>query len=186
VSAVGKPLSRVEGRAKVTGGALYTADAAPTGALHGVLVNSTIASGRVKRMDTRNALKSAGVVGVFTSANMMRFKPLPSPWDHLRPHGQRYLPLQDDEIHYAGQPIALVVAKTLDQAAYAGTLLDIDYELEQPVVWNADAATAKAIDPPDVLWPVNSSVGNPRAGLDAGAVKINQVYTTSDRHHCQM
>jgi CO/xanthine dehydrogenase Mo-binding subunit len=39
------------------------------------------------------------------------------PWSHLRPQGQTYLPLQDDKIHYAGQPVAIVVAETLDQAA---------------------------------------------------------------------
>ena len=185
MSVVGKPLSRVEGRKKVTGGALYTADAAPTGTVHGSLVNSTIANGRIERLNTQAAAAAPGVVDVFTSANMTRFKPLPNPWDHNRPHGQRYLPLQDDRIHYAGQPIALVVAETLDQAAYAGTLIEADYEIERPIVWNEETA-AQAYDPPQFLWPVNSSVGNPKAGLADGAVKIDAVYSTSDRHHCQM
>ena len=52
MSAIGKPLSRVEGRKKVTGGAIYTADAAPEGAYHAAIVNSTIANGRVKRLNT--------------------------------------------------------------------------------------------------------------------------------------
>jgi len=185
LSAVGKPLSRVEGRKKVTGGALYTADAAPTGTLHGSLVNSTIASGRVKRLNIEAAVAAPGVVGIFTSANMTRFKPLPDPWDHNRPHGQRYMPLQDDQILYAGQPIALVVAETLDQAAFAGTLIEVDYEAKQPIVWNEETAK-QAYDPPQFLWPVNSSVGNTEAGLADGAVKIEAVYTTPDRHHCQM
>jgi xanthine dehydrogenase YagR molybdenum-binding subunit len=185
VSVVGKPLSRVEGRKKVTGSALYTADVAPTGTLHGSLVNSTIASGRVKRLNIAAAVAAPGVVGIFTSANMTRFKPLPDPWDHNRPHGQRYIPLQDNQILYAGQPIALVVAETLDQAAYAGTLMEVDYEIKQPIVWNEETAK-QAYDPPQFLWPVNSSVGNPKAGLADGAVKIEAVYTTPDRHHCQM
>jgi xanthine dehydrogenase YagR molybdenum-binding subunit len=178
-------LSRVEGRKKVTGGALYTADTAPTGTLHGSLVNSTIASGRVKRLNIAAAVAAPGVVGILTSANMTRFKPLPDPWDHNRPHGQRYIPLQDDQILYAGQPIALVVAETLDQAAYAGTLIEVDYEIKQPIVWNEETAK-QAYDPPQFLWPVNSSVGNPNAGLADGAVKIEAVYTSPDRHHCQM
>ena len=70
MSAVGKPWSRVEGRKKVTGGALYTADVAPTGTLHGSLVNSTIASGRVKRLKIAAAVAAPGVVGIFSSANM--------------------------------------------------------------------------------------------------------------------
>src|SRR6202035_212418 len=101
------------------------------------------------------------------------------------PHGQRYLPLQDDLVHYAGQPIALVVAETLDQAAFAGTLIEVEYETERPVVWNERTA-AQAYDPPQILWPVNSSVGKPQEGLAAGAVKVEAVYTTSDRCHCQM
>ena len=185
MSVVGQPVSRAEGRKKVTGGAKYTADAAATGAFHATLVNSTIANGRVRRINTDSAARAPGVVGIFTSANMFRFKPLPTPWDHNRPHGQRYLPLQDDRIHYAGQPIALVVAKTLDQAAHAGTLIEVDYEAERPIVWNEETA-AKAYDPPQFLWPVNSSVGDSRAGLTAGSVKIEAVYSTPDHHHCQM
>jgi xanthine dehydrogenase YagR molybdenum-binding subunit len=185
MSAVGQPLSRAEGRNKVTGRVKYTADAAPTDAYHAALVNSTIASGRVRSLSTEKAERAPGVVGIFTAANMFRFKPLPTPWDHNRPHGQRYLPLQDDRIHYAGQPIALVVAETLDQAAYAGTLIEVDYEAERPIVWNEETA-AKAYDPPQFLWPVNSSVGDSRAGLAAAPVKIEAVYSTPDRHHCQM
>jgi xanthine dehydrogenase YagR molybdenum-binding subunit len=116
---------------------------------------------------------------------MIRFKPLPNPWDHNRPHGQRYLPLQDDQIHYAGQPIALVVAKTLDQAAYAGSLIEVEYEIKRPILWS-DETAVQAYDPPQFLWPVNSSVGNPQAGLAEGDVKIEAVYSTPDRHHCQM
>lgn len=185
MNAVGQPLSRAEGRAKVTGGARYTADAAPSGALHGALVHSTIANGRIARLDTRAAAAAPGVVGVFTHANMMRFRPLPTPWDHNRPHGQRYQPLQDDQIHYAGQPIALIVAETLDQAAYAGTLVEAEYEAQPPKVWSAETA-AQAYDPPQFLWPVNTKVGDPAAGLAAGPVKIEAVYTIPDRHHIQM
>src|SRR6202035_2754960 len=169
-----KPLSRVEGRKKVTGGAIYTADAAPEGTYHAALVNSTIANGRVKRLNTEDAARAPGVVSIFTSANMIRFKSLPTPWDHNRPHGQRYLPLQDDLIHYAGQPIALVVAETLDQAAFAGTLIEVKYETEPPVVWSERTA-ARAYDPPQTLWPVNSSVGKPQEGLATGAVNVEAV-----------
>ena len=185
MSVVGEPLSRVDGGKKVTGGALYTADAAPTGALHGSLVNSTIASGRIKRLDVSAAGVAPGVVGIFTSANMARFRPMPDPWDHNLPHGQNYVPLQDDQILYAGQPIALVVADTLDQAVYAGTLIGVEYAIEQPIIWSEETAK-QAYDPPQFLWPVNSSVGDPEAGLADGPVKIEAVYTTPDRHHCQM
>src|SRR6202035_373390 len=126
MNAVGQPISRIDGRLKVTGGARYTADI-PFGEIaHAAIVHSTIANGRTVSIDTAAAGKAPGVLAVFTHHNMPRMNPVP--WSHLRPQGQTYLPLQDDQIHYTGQPVALVVAATLDQAAYAGTLIKVAYE----------------------------------------------------------
>jgi len=91
------------------------------------------------------------------------------------PYGQGYLPLQDDQIHYAGQPVVLVVANTLDQAACAGTLVKVEYDVKPPVVFNAETAK-RAFDPPQFLWPVSSSVGDPAKAVVDGAVKIESVY----------
>jgi xanthine dehydrogenase YagR molybdenum-binding subunit len=124
-------------------------------------------------------------LAVFTHRNMPRMNPTPKPWSHLRPHGQGYLPLQDGRIHYAGQPIAVVVAETRDQASYAGTLIRIEYEAQPPVVFGPQTAN-EAVEPPQFLWPVSSSVGDAEQGIAAGAVKIEQTYTTADRHHNQM
>jgi len=185
MNSVGQPLSRLDGRLKVTGGAHYTADVPLPGALHGAIVHSTIANGRTISIDASAAERAPGVVAVFTYRNMPRMNPTPKPWSHLHPYGQGYLPLQDDWIHYAGQPVALVIAKTLDQAAFAGTLVRIKYDVKPAVVFNAETAK-HAVDPPRFLWPVTSSVGDPTKGLADGAVKIEQVYTTADRHHNQM
>ncbi len=185
MNAIGQPLSRADGRLKVTGRARYTADVRLDGALHASIVHSTIANGRVIALDIASAEKAPGVVAVFTAHTMPRLNPTPRPWSHLRPHGQSYLPLQDDSIHYAGQPIALVVARTLVQATYAGRLIKADYEASPPAVFNANTAR-KAIDPPQFLWSVNSSVGDAAKGLANADVRIEQVYTTADRHHNQM
>ena len=125
------------------------------------------------------------MLAVFTHHNMPRINPTPKSWSHLHPHGQGYLPLQDDKIHYAGQPIALLVATTRDQAMHAGTLISAEYEAEQPVVFNRRIAM-EAVDPSQFLWPVASSVGDAARGIRDGAVRIEQTYTTSDRHHNQM
>ena len=111
MNAIGQSISRADGRLKVTGGARYTADIPVAGAAHAAIVHSTIANGRTVSIDTTAAEKAPGVIAVFTHRNMPRMNPTPKPWSHLRPHGQGYLPLQDDQIHYAGQPIALVVAR---------------------------------------------------------------------------
>jgi len=185
MSSVGQPLSRLDGRLKVTGGAQYTADVPLKGALHGTIVHSTIANGRTISIDTGPAERAPGVVATFTYRSMPRMNPTPKPWSHLHPFGQGYLPLQDDQIHYAGQPVALVIANTPDQAAYAGTLVKVEYDGKPPMVFNAETAK-RAIDPPQFLWPVSSSVGDPAKGLADGAIRIEGVYTTPDRHHNQM
>jgi xanthine dehydrogenase YagR molybdenum-binding subunit len=184
MSAIGQSISRMEGPLKVTGRARYTGDIRVSGAVPAALVQSTIANGRIASIDT-SAAEDAGVLAVFTHRNMPRMNPTPKPWSHLHPHGQGYLPLQDDKIHYAGQPIALVVASKLDQAVQAGTLIKVQYDVARPVVFDAEATRA-AIDPPQFLWPVASSVGDADKGIAAGAVRISETYATSDRHHNQM
>ena len=185
MNAIGQPISRFDGRLKVTGAARYTADIPLADATHAAIVHSTIANGRTVSIDTAAAEKAPGVVAVFTHRTMPRMNPTPKPWSHLHPHGQSYLPLQDDQIHYAGQPIALVIAGTLDQATYAGTRIRVEYDARRPAVFGPQA-TKKAVDPPQFLWPVASSVGDADKAVAAAAVKIEQTYTTSDRHHNQM
>jgi xanthine dehydrogenase YagR molybdenum-binding subunit len=185
MNAIGKPISRFDGRLKVTGSADYTADIAITGALQGALVSSTIANGHISSLDTSCGENAPGVVAVFTYHNMPRMNPTPKPWSHLHPHGQSYLPLQDDQILYADQPIALVVAATRDQATYAGTLIRVDYEVKPPVVFGPQSAK-DAVDPPQFLWPVASSVGDADTAIATAEVRIDQTYTTTDRHHNPM
>jgi xanthine dehydrogenase YagR molybdenum-binding subunit len=182
---IGAPVSRADGRLKVTGRAAYTADIPVADATHAAIVHSTIANGRTVSIDTRTAEKAPGVLAVFTHRNMPRMNPTPKPWSHLHPHGQRYLPLQDDRIHYAGQPIALVVATTRDQAIHAGTLIAVQYQPERAIFFNRETAR-EAVDPPQFLWPVASSVGDAEKGIREGVLRIAQTYTTSDRHHNQM
>ena len=185
MNAVGQPLSRFDGRLKVTGAARYTADISIQGAVHASIVSSSIAHGRTTAIDTTAAEKAPGVLAVFTHRNMPRMNPTPKPWSHLHPHGQSYLPLQDDKILYADQPIALVVAETLAQAAYAGTLVMTEYEVQLPVVFGSQTLK-DAVQPPQFLWPVSSSVGDADAAIAASPVRIEQTYSTSDRHHNQM
>jgi xanthine dehydrogenase YagR molybdenum-binding subunit len=184
MNAVGQPISRVDGRLKVAGGARYTADIPLGGVAHVAIVYSTIANGRTVSIDTAAAEKAPGVLVVLTHKNMPRMNPVP--WSHLRPQGQTYLPLQDDQIHYAGQPIALVVAATLDQATYAGTLIKASYEAHSPAVFDLRTAKEDAVEPPQRMWPLSSLVGDPDKAIRDAAVKIERTYTMPDRHHNPM
>ena len=180
MTAVGQPISRVDGRRKVTGGARYTADVPAPAAAHAVMVHSKIARGRVVSIDTAASERVSGVLTVLTHQNVPRMKALP--WSHLHPQGQTYLPLQDDDIHYAGQPVAVVVAETPNQAAYAGTLIEITYEADRPVVFRQQMAN-EAVVPAQRMWPLASSIGDADKAIADAAVKIERVYTMPDRHH---
>jgi xanthine dehydrogenase YagR molybdenum-binding subunit len=184
MNAVGQPISRIDGRLKVTGGARYTADLPFAAMTHAAIVYSTIANGRIVTIDAAVAEKAPGVLAVITHTNMPRMNRLP--WSHLRPQGQTYLPLQDDKIHYAGQPVALVVAATLDQATYAGTLIKVAYEADPPVVFDLRTAQEDAVEPPQRMWPLSSLVGDTDKALANAAIKIEQTYTMPDRHHNPM
>jgi xanthine dehydrogenase YagR molybdenum-binding subunit len=185
MNAIGQPISRIDGRLKVSGAARYTADIPIANVAYGVIVQSTIANGRTVSIDTAETEQAPGVLAVFTHRNMPRMNPTPRPWSHLHPHGQSYLPLQDDRILYADQPIALVVATTHDQAAYAGTLISVEYETQPPAIFNRQTAK-DAVQPPQFLWPVASSVGNADKAISTSPVKLEQTYATADRHHNQM
>ncbi len=140
MNVIGQPISRIDGRLKTTGGAHCTSDIPIAGIVHGVIVDSTIANGRTVSIDSSAAEQAPGVIKVFTHRNMPRMNPTPKPWSHLHPHGQSYLPLQDDQILYADQPIALVVARAHDQAAFAGTLIRVEYETQPALVFDRQTA----------------------------------------------
>jgi xanthine dehydrogenase YagR molybdenum-binding subunit len=184
MNAVGQPISRIDGRLKVTGGARYTADIRLGTIVHAAIVYSTIANGRIVSIDTAVAESAPGVLAVLTHKNMPRMQTLP--WSHLHPQGQTYLPLQDDQIHYPGQPVALVIAATLDQATYAGTLVEVQYEPRVPRVFDLRTAKEDAIEPSQRMWPLSSSVGDADKAIAAAAVKIEHTYTMPDRHHNPM
>ncbi len=129
VTPVGEPRDRVDGRLKVTGKATYAAEAPVQGCVHAVIVQSTIARGKITAIDSAAAEKSPGVLAVITRQNMPKLDEASK-----KMSAEKRLPLSDDEIHYAGQHVAVVVAESLDQAKWAAKLLKISYAEEKPVV----------------------------------------------------
>src|SRR6516225_5701317 len=128
-SNIGQPLTRRDGVLKVTGRARFAADNCQPGMLHAVLAVSQIARGRVIFLDVEAAKRQPGVVEVMTPANR---PPLAlDPDAKTNPFMFRLDLLQNDRVRYAGQPIALVIAETLEAATEAATLLSPRYEAEQ-------------------------------------------------------
>jgi xanthine dehydrogenase YagR molybdenum-binding subunit len=130
---VGKPLVRVEGREKVTGKAKYSAEFPLPGLTYGVLATSTIAKGKIQSIDTTLAMREPGVLAVLTHQNLPKLAKTPNDDAGKKDIGapQGFLPLTGDEIFYSAQPIALVVADTLDHAIHAATLVKVTYQPEQ-------------------------------------------------------
>ena len=127
-SPIGQPISRVDGRAKVTGAARYAADWPAPGLLYGYVVSSEIARGKIEKIDLTEALAIEGVVQVFTHENAPSLAGADRKYrDDIAPPGSPFRPLHDAEIHFSGQPIALVVARTFEIARYAASIVRVTY-----------------------------------------------------------
>ena len=128
---IGKPTSRVDGRAKVTGARSTppstTSATSPTASSF----RRDIAKGRITRIDTSEALRVAGVFEVFTHENRPRMAGTTRTYrDEVAPPGSPFRPLYDDEIKFSGQPVALVVADNCELARYAASLVRVEYSAE--------------------------------------------------------
>src|SRR3954470_63414 len=126
---IGTATSRVDGHAKVTGAAKYAAEVNTTNLAHGSVVTSTIAKGRIARLDVSKALSVDGVIDVLTHENRPRMADADSAYkDDVAPDGSPFRPLYDDRILFNGQPIALVVAEGPEIAQFAASLVRVDYD----------------------------------------------------------
>jgi xanthine dehydrogenase YagR molybdenum-binding subunit len=131
---LGAAISRIDGRAKVTGAAKYAAEFNVNGLAHGVVVGSRIARGRILRIDASDALRVEGVIDVLTHQNRPAMADSDKSYqDDVAPEGSPFRPLYNDRILFNGQPIALVVAEEPEIARFAASLVHVDYAVEAHV-----------------------------------------------------
>ena len=131
---IGTATSRVDGRAKVTGAAKYAGEFNTIGLAHASVVTSTIAKGRIARIDASEALSVEGVIDVLTHENRPPMASADSAYkDDLAPEGSPFRPLYDDKIWFSGQPVALVVAEEPEIARFAASLVRVQYDAETHV-----------------------------------------------------
>jgi xanthine dehydrogenase YagR molybdenum-binding subunit len=179
----GQPLTRRDGVLKVTGAAKYAADRHPPGMLYAALATSTIARGRVAFLDVAAAKAHPGVIEVITPAN----RPVlaQDPDEKTNPFMFRLDLLQSDRVRYANQPIAIVVAETLEAATQGAALLAPRYEVEPARVGlDADESFVPAAVGPG--FPTQAQRGDVAAGLAAAGKKIAATYETPAQYHNQM
>ena len=179
-SNLGQPLTRRDGVLKVTGAARYAADHHPAGMLYAVLAVSSIARGRVASLDVRAAKAHPGVVEVMTPANRPRLAQDPD--EKSNPFMFRLDLLQNDRVRYANQPIAVVIAKTLEAATEGATLLSPRYHVE-PTRIGLDAGESFVPPAVGVGSPSEVHRGDVEAGLAAASKRIEATYETPSQYH---
>jgi len=183
---VGKPMNRVDGRLKVTGGARYSAEFSLENLVHAVLVPSAIARGRIKSIDTSTAEKSPGVLAILTHLNIPKVVSMPA-FTAGGAVAESRIPLQDANVYYSGQHIGVVIADTLEHATHAAALVRVTYE-EQPPVTAMERKQERAIVPKEKVAgkPPDTWRGNLAQGLAQADVRVVETYTTPTEHHNPM
>ncbi|MGY2052030.1 molybdopterin cofactor-binding domain-containing protein [Methylobacterium sp. JK268] len=174
---VGRPIDRVEGPLKVTGHAPYAYESRELGnPAYGFVVTASIARGRIRAIDAGAAEAMPGVVHVLTHRNA---PPQGEKKEQVAPL------LTGPEIRHVGQPVALVVAETFEQARAAAAAIRIAYDGEAPRAVLRDAIPDAQV-PPQAASPPDSSRGDFDAGFAAAPVKLDVTYTTPVQSHAMM
>jgi xanthine dehydrogenase YagR molybdenum-binding subunit len=177
---VGKPLNRVDGRLKVTGGARYAYEVmqGPM-TTYGYVVEASIGKGRIKSIDTSTAEKAPGVLLVLTYRNV--------PAQGTGNHHEAHPVLTSPEVSYYGQPVAFVVAETFEQARAASYLVRVSYD-QSPGKYvlrdNVASARAPRVDA-NAVQP-DSAVGDFAGAFAAAPVQLDVTYTTPLQTHAMM
>jgi len=179
---IGQPLTRLDGRPKVTGTATYAAEFQRPHLAYGALIQSAVANGRIAKIDLSSAKAAPGVIGIITRENAPRFKPYPDKLTKNGAPGESRVPLEDDNVYWVGQHLGVVIAETLDQATHAASLVRVGYDTQAPLVSVTDA---HATQPEKFIGRENlqSRRGDVDAALRSAAHKIEVLYSTPIENH---
>lgn len=189
VRATGVPHKRVDGRLKVTGAARYAGEFTADNLCYGFVVSGTIASGRIVSIDTAAARALPGVLLVMTHENRPELPDDEKLYkDQVAPGGTPFRPLWDERVWYSGQPVALVVAESLELARHAASLVDVRYE-SAPHMTDLDDAVMNAVPPSTEKGgfdPPPPPRGDVNRALEHVAGHVAQFYSTAAQYHNPM
>ncbi len=183
---VGKPFSRVDGQLKVKGEATFSAEFKFDNLAYAALVYSTIAKGKITKLDRSEAEKAIGVIAVITHENAPKMND-PALLDLTGGSSggaNSDLPiLRDEKIYWNGQPVAVVVAETQDQAEKAAKLVKAEYETEDDAV-SFEALKDTAVPPKDIMGePTEVKIGDAEDALDKAEFRVDNLYRTPRFNH---
>jgi xanthine dehydrogenase YagR molybdenum-binding subunit len=183
---VGKSLPRVDGQVKVRGEARFTAEFKVFDVAYAALVYSTIAKGKIVTIDTWRAEAADGVLAVMTHKNVPQMKapPIVDFHDLGKGFALSDLPImQDASVHWDGEPVAVAIAGTLEQAEYAASLVTVEYEAETPAL-SFEAMKPQAFMPPNIMGePAELKSGDVDTALAEAAARVDNVYKTPRYNH---
>ena len=176
--AMGTDRARHDAVAKVTGTAPYAADHEQAERVHLHPVQATIARGRIASIDTSAAEALEGVVLTLTHLDAPRL---------ADSDDTEMLILQSDEVAFRGQLIGAVVARTIETAREAASLVRVTYE-EQPVdaTLSAERDDLYAPDEVNAGHETDTASGDVDAAFEAAEVRLEQTYTTPMEHNNPM
>ncbi|MFZ0041472.1 MAG: xanthine dehydrogenase family protein molybdopterin-binding subunit [Solirubrobacteraceae bacterium] len=180
---IGAQVSRLDGALKVRGDARFAAEYVMEGMVYAALRYSTIARGRITMLDTTAAEAAAGVVLVMTYRNAPSMQPPPLFLTAPKAAGGSDLPvMQDDSIHWNGEPVAVVLAETQEQADHAASLIEVAYESSTPRTFEEARKHPRT---PDSLvgQPVEVLVGDAEAALADAPHSVDLIYQTPRHNH---
>lgn len=188
---LGKPTSRVDGPAKVTGEAKYAAEFNVPGLAYGYIVSSGVARGTITRINTAEVEAIPGVLKVFTHENAPKTAYLDrSHRDQIAPNsGSPFRPLYKAELEYSLQPVALVVAETFEAARFAASLVQVEYDVK-PHETDLESNRDKSHEPKDTRTGYVSAPkkprGNPVEAYENAPYKVEAQYHQPVEHHNPM
>src|SRR5712671_3889372 len=174
---VGKPLDRVDGRLKVTGGARYAYEIQQN-ALYGFVVEASIGKGKIKSIDTRAAEKAPGVALVLTHRNV--------PAQGTGNHREAHPVLTGPQVTGYGQPVAFVVAESFEQARAAAYLVDVKYDRSNGRYALRSNLNEARVPKPDDAPAADSAVGDFASAFAGAPVQLDVTYTTPLQSHAMM
>jgi len=181
---IGAPISRLDGALKVKGAAAFAAEIPLERMAYAALVYSTVAKGRIASLDTSLAESAPGVVLVMSHRNAPKMKPVPLFMTKPKAAGGADLPVfQDESVHWNGQPVALVLAETQEQADYACTLVRVTYDSAHAVTTLQEARENGLTTGSFQGEPLEDINGDAERELAAAAYQVDAVYTTPRQNH---
>jgi xanthine dehydrogenase YagR molybdenum-binding subunit len=178
-SVIGSPVTRIDGKLKVTGGAMYAADYPIDNLAYGVGVPSTVGSGKIQKIDTSAAEAMPGVLAVLHHENFPKLYRPANAFEESSRAGESRPPFDDDNVYYQGQFVALVIANTFEQAQAAASAVHVQYNADKPSVFLHQGTPE---NPPAA----KHSRGDADSAFQQAAVKFEATYQTPTETHNPM